>query len=262
MPVITAHACQTSYQRIGSSPKTILLLHGWRNTWQAWSFLVADLSREYTVLIPDLPGFGQSESPKQGWSTNDYIAWLQNFLEKLEIQELEAVIGHSYGGKLAGYGWLNTSTKLPPVKKGLYLLGSSGIPNRLPFFHRLLKTVLFVIPRSIKRNFFGAWRAKLYSWLDTDADYLHSTLFQEETLQKILGEDIRRRQKKPSSLPLHLFWGENDAASPLWMAYQWIRTSTASDVFVIPSGSHFAHQQNPILFKQWLQTWLQREGTK
>jgi pimeloyl-ACP methyl ester carboxylesterase len=262
MPVITAHACQTSYQRIGSSTKTILLLHGWRNNWQAWSFLIADLSKEYSVLIPDLPGFGQSESPKKGWSTNEYILWLQDFLVKLEITELEAVIGHSYGGKLAAYGWLASTCKLPLVTKGLFLVGPSGIPNSLPLLHRLLKVGLACIPKSVKRGIFGSWRTALYSWLDTDADYLHSTQFQEETLQKILGEDLRTRQKKPSNIPLHLFWGERDTASPLWMAYQWLPSSTQSEVFVFPQGTHFAHQENKDIFKQWLRTWLQAEETR
>ncbi len=257
MPVITAHHCLTKYQQIGSAKKTILLLHGWRNDWQSWSFLVPHLSGDFSVLIPDLPGFGQSESPQKGWTTKDYILWLEEFLETVGITQLEAVIGHSYGAKVAAYGWL-THSHLPPIVHGLFLVGPSGIPNRLPFFKKILKTGLSLIPKSIKRGILGKWRTGFYSLIDNDADYLHSTAFQEQTLQHILSEDIRKLIKKPSSVPLHLFWGENDTASPLWMAYEWLKTSTPSEVFVVPQGTHFAHQEFSDLFRLWLLAWSKR----
>lgn len=256
MPHKDINHCQTFYQYIGKSSKTILLLHGWRNNWQTWGNLIPWLSRQYAVLAPDLPGFGQSESPAQGWTTNDYLQWLQAFLAELEITELEAVIGHSYGGKLAGFGWLGQSLPLPPVRKGLFLIDPSGIPNSLSWPQRVVRTGLQVLPRGVKRGALGRLRARYYRLFDPDADYLQATPFQEATLRSILREDVRSAVSQPVHVPLHLCWGEKDTAMPAWMAYEWQALSHHSDVFVVPEAGHFPHHDAPELSRIWLETWL------
>ena len=256
MPRKEVKNCQTFYQHIGKSSKTILLLHGWRHDWQAWSSLVPVLSGEYSLIIPDLPGFGRSGSPEHGWSTAEYVDWLIAFLRQLEITELEAVIGHSYGGKLASFGWLKAGTQLPLVRQGLFLISPSGVPNSLPLSSRLLKRGLGLIPKSLKRGLLTPWRQKLYQQIDPDADYLRATPFQEATLNKILSEDIRQHVPKPTDLPLRLCWGELDRALPAATAYDWLKLSRQSHVFNVPSAGHTVHLEKPELFNIWLNTWL------
>jgi pimeloyl-ACP methyl ester carboxylesterase len=257
MPQLDIHHVSTFYQRIGHSKKTLLLLHGWRNDWQSWASLIPLLSQEYSLLIPDLPGFGQSGTPKSGWATNDYRQWLRAFLESQNITQLEGVIGHSYGAKLAGFTWLTShATSFPKLKSGLFLIGASGIPAHLSFPKRVLQTSLSFVPGTVKRQVLSGLRTKLYSWLDADADYFHASPFQETTLQRILSEDIRKAVLHPVTTRLHLCWGEHDNASPLWMAYHWQKLSDHSDVFVVPNTGHFPHHENPALITPWLKTWL------
>jgi len=256
MPQKEVKNCQTFYQHIGKSSKTILLLHGWRNDWQAWSSLVPVLSGEYSLIIPDLPGFGRSGSPTKGWSTEEYVDWLIAFLRQLEVTELEAVIGHSYGGKLASFGWLSAATQLPLVRQGLFLISPSGVPNSLPLTSRLLKQGLGLVPKSLKRGILVPWRQKLYQRIDPDADYLRATPFQEDTLNLILKEDIRQLVTKPSAMPLRLCWGDSDQALPADSAYEWLKLSRHSHVFIVPGAGHFPHHEQPELFNAWLNTWL------
>ena len=120
--------------------------------------------------------------------------WLEKFLDILEIDELEAVIGHSYGGKLAGYAWLISPNKLPKLKQGLFLIGPSGIPNKLSIPLKIIRQFLAFIPYQLKRGLFAPLRKKLYQTIEADADYLNLTPFQEKILRLILNEDLRKKQ--------------------------------------------------------------------
>ena len=46
------------------SGKPIILVHGWPEFWMAWLPLANQLKQKYTVLMPDLYGFGKSDKPK------------------------------------------------------------------------------------------------------------------------------------------------------------------------------------------------------
>jgi pimeloyl-ACP methyl ester carboxylesterase len=252
MPSIQVEGLQTAYQSIGRHKPTLLLLHGWGNDWQAWSNLIPVLSEKYRLIIPDLPGFGQSESPKTGWSTPRYVRWLQAFLQELEITELEAVLGHSYGGKLAAFGWLGSNaSELPILKHGILAIGPSGIPSRLTATRALLGNILPLIPAFIRRGLFGSLRTYFYKTVLDEQDYISATPFQEQTLHKILREDIRKVARE-SSVPVHFCWGERDSSVPLWMAYEYRTTSQHSDVFVVPSAGHFPHHSDTALVLNWI----------
>jgi haloacetate dehalogenase len=46
--------------RTGGSGPPLLLLHGYPETHLMWAGVAADLAREFTVVAPDLRGYGES----------------------------------------------------------------------------------------------------------------------------------------------------------------------------------------------------------
>ena len=54
----------TSYDLRGRG-KVILLLHGWGNSLQSYDLIATNLAQEYQVLRLDLPGFGQTQAPRE-----------------------------------------------------------------------------------------------------------------------------------------------------------------------------------------------------
>ncbi len=242
----------TYYQSIGRHTSTLLLLHGWNNNWEAWAPLIPELSRRHRLIIPDLPGFGQSQSPNTGWDMSKYQVWLAAFLAELKIETLTGVLGHSLGGKLAAFGWWGENVALPVVTKGFFLLDPSGITNELPWGRRALRSAIRVVPRQLKRGALAQLRRTLYTRLLHETDYYAANSFQEETLNHILLEDIRLNTQT-QDLPLHLAWGANDQATPLWMAYEFATIANHSDVFVVPQAGHFPHQERTPLILSWLE---------
>src|SRR5581483_5617755 len=64
--------------------------------------LAHTLAGERTVIVPDLPGFGRSQAPKQpeGWDTAAHAEWLAELMQKLKLERAD-LFGHSHGGRIA-----------------------------------------------------------------------------------------------------------------------------------------------------------------
>src|SRR5215813_5162439 len=58
----------------GKGATTLVLVHGWTCDDTSWAAQVPALSKHYRVITLDLPGHGQSGSPKDGKLTMDLFA--------------------------------------------------------------------------------------------------------------------------------------------------------------------------------------------
>jgi len=82
------------YVTSGSGP-AVLLLHGWPQTWYAWRRVAASLA-DYTVVMPDLRGFGNSAKPGSGYDAATMAADLRGLLSTLQLEDV-TVVGHDWG---------------------------------------------------------------------------------------------------------------------------------------------------------------------
>ncbi len=78
----------------------LVLLHGWPQTWHAWRKLVPLLAARYRLVIPDLPGLGDSSMPADGYDKNTIAADLREMCERLELGRFH-LVGHDWGGPSA-----------------------------------------------------------------------------------------------------------------------------------------------------------------
>ena len=91
---------KVNYILYGEGEYTLVLLHGWGQNIEMMKPIGNAFSKEYKVLIPDLPGFGQSIEPDTIWTMYDYVECIHGLLEKLKIKN-PILIGHSFGGKIS-----------------------------------------------------------------------------------------------------------------------------------------------------------------
>jgi pimeloyl-ACP methyl ester carboxylesterase len=93
LPGITIH-----YVREGSGPP-LLLMHGWPGFWWEWYKCVDDLARDFSVILPDLRGYGDSEKPDlkdlSKYHLNLVTEDQANLLKHLGIDRAY-VVGHDY----------------------------------------------------------------------------------------------------------------------------------------------------------------------
>src|SRR6185503_13294812 len=81
--------------------QTVVLLHGFNFSGEAWRGTIDVLAREgFRVIVPDQIGFGRSSKPKIPYNFNDMAINTRRLLESLGIDRA-AIVGHSMGGMLA-----------------------------------------------------------------------------------------------------------------------------------------------------------------
>lgn len=90
----------------GGEGMPLVLLHGFPETHLAWRYVVPELLKKYTVVCPDLRGYGQSDKPDGGKEHTDYSKRtmakdIHELMKKLG-HDTFAVAGHDRGG-LVGF---------------------------------------------------------------------------------------------------------------------------------------------------------------
>ena len=89
----------------GGQGPPVLLLHGWPQTHVAWHEIAPQLSREFTVVAPDVRGYGDSSKPK---SDASHSAYCKRAMAKDQVAVMThlgfrqfAVVGHDRGARVA-----------------------------------------------------------------------------------------------------------------------------------------------------------------
>jgi pimeloyl-ACP methyl ester carboxylesterase len=114
------NGCKLTVRRVGNGPR-MLWLHG-TDGLAEWPEMIDRLAREYTVIAPDHPGFGDSEAP--GWMDDvSDLAYL--YLELLKTLKLDGV--HVIGQSLGGWIALEMAVRSTARLKSLTLISSAGI---------------------------------------------------------------------------------------------------------------------------------------
>lgn len=91
------------WRRWGSGPRHVVLLHGAHGSWTHWIHNIRPLAERYSVLVPDLPGMGDSADPPMPALGDDLAAILADGLGRLLPADGPPahIAGFSFGTGLA-----------------------------------------------------------------------------------------------------------------------------------------------------------------
>jgi len=84
-----------------SEEPPVILLHGFQDTGDTFQFLVDAFERDWPLAAPDWRGFGRSGWSQNGYWFQDYLADLDELLERVCGKEPARLVGHSMGGNIA-----------------------------------------------------------------------------------------------------------------------------------------------------------------
>lgn len=225
-----------SYRSWGHGSNIILILHGWGASSLSWENTVRYLNpQEIRVYIPDLPGFGGSESPKVPWSVEDYANWTLRFMKNIGISS-PTVIAHSFGGRIA----ILLSNRDKDWAKKLIFCAAAGIKHQLSPKAGLIKSIAkftrhLPIPHSLKKvlyRFAGA------------TDYLKTSGVMRDTFKKVISLDLTT-YLQGIEIPVHIIWGDRDTYLPVEDAKIMQRKIRGSTIKIVTGGNHSLHLQRP-----------------
>jgi pimeloyl-ACP methyl ester carboxylesterase len=89
-----------NYVRGGHGP-TLVLLHGYPQTWYEWRTVMPALAERFTVIAPDLRGAGGSSAPRTGYDKKTMAADLHGLLTHLRLDRDINLVGHDIGTMVA-----------------------------------------------------------------------------------------------------------------------------------------------------------------
>lgn len=128
---------------IGGKGDPVVLLHGWPETWYAWRKVMPALAERYTVIVPDLRGFGDSSKPMIGYDTRTIADDIYQLVRKLGFKQIFLVghdisvpISYSYAAahredvrRLVVLEMLVPGSELEELRQGLWHFGFNKAPN-------------------------------------------------------------------------------------------------------------------------------------
>ena len=89
-----------AFRRAGQGGMPVVLLHGWPQTSFAWRRVAPLLGQAFDVVAPDLPGFGHSSKPVDGFDKKTVARLLRDLVTALGLPRI-ALVGHDLGGHVA-----------------------------------------------------------------------------------------------------------------------------------------------------------------
>lgn len=159
---VTASGVRLRVVERGSGPK-LVLLHSLFMDHSTWDGVASELSTDYCVITPDLPGYGESEKPAPSRFAYDIDAFTSAIADLYAGLSLgrATVIGHGLGGAIA----LTLAARHPELVSELVVVDALADSARPWLYSRLAQLPLagsLVFKQLIGRGLFGAYFRELF----------------------------------------------------------------------------------------------------
>jgi len=90
-------AVNLHYVRDGGPGETVILMHGWPQTWASWIEVMPLLAQDYDVIAVDIRGAGKSDTPDGGYDKKTMAGDVLGLMDELGIESAN-IVGHDIGG--------------------------------------------------------------------------------------------------------------------------------------------------------------------
>jgi len=221
-----------------------LLLHGWGSNKESFAAIQKEIPNSLSI---DLPGFGKTPQPKKSWTVEDYANFVKNFIIKVQLGDIDTVLGHSFGGRVAVEA-ISHGTFMP---KFLCLTGTPIIREKKKensFLLSLGRIVKSLPGGTFARSFYYKKILGVEDYLDAEKSGMKST-FINVINKEALGD------LKKIDIPILFLWGENDQTITIDQAYLASNQVVKGKVDLVPKADHFAFVDAPDIFVNKFNTW-------
>ena len=207
----TKEDTKISFRQWGEAGPILVMLHGGYGSWMHWLNNVSELCKNFRIVVPDMPGFGESELLPYLPSLDQYAQILVDALDELLPEEQYSLVGFSFGSAIGSHMMKFAGDKV----KRLTLVGYNRTGN-MPFKRPKMKSWRDV---SSKEELFAAQRFNLSVMMLHKEEKIDDLAITVQTLNtrggKVRSLDIVATHDLPSRLlevnkPIDIIWGEFD----------------------------------------------------
>ncbi|MCA1401485.1 alpha/beta hydrolase [Bradyrhizobium sp. BRP56] len=265
---IRANGAAFHVARTGTG-RPLLLLHGWPEFWLTWRPVMARLTDRYTLIAPDLRGFGDSDKPQGAYGPDQHTDDMLALLDALGVDKA-GVVGHDVGGAVMQ----PLARKAPDRIAGLFFFDfvypgigpRMAAPDRLNHiwyqsFHQMeMAPALVGASRDSCRTYIGHflhnWSHRKAAFDDVVEDFAdnffkpgnlaggfaHYRASHAGRVKMMQGE---APALPPIAVPTCIRWAEHDPLFPYAWTDRLGETFSNLDLGMFPDVGHFPHREDP-----------------
>lgn len=247
--------------------KPLLLIHGWPQHWYIWRKIIPLLANDYHLIMPDLPGFGWSDPPKNDDFRKEQLARAMiDLLDALHLKQV-TLVGHDWGGWIGFLACLQKSEKFHnylalgitnPLTNAKLTFSQSfrflyQIPIALPFIgETLLRFFPSLTEWALKKCIFrkdilSQKELELYSHVLQDPlkAKASSLMYRTFLLQELIPILRGKYKQQKLLVPTRLLIGENDPVIHPSLFTKLHKASNTLAIEIIPHCGHFIPEEQP-----------------
>lgn len=240
----------------GGHGDPLIVVHGGANGAGAWMENVEELAKNYTIYVPDLPGFGHSQPMEGNYYIPELVEFVDDFSHSLGLKSFH-LMGHSLGGGVA----LSYVLRFPHKIKKLVLISSMCLGKEIALWVRVLSRSALI--RSIGAVVIGIlkgvkWVAeKLFAGVEFVLPFSRVSIHLGSRMTTLKEQTtVLANRLSEIMVPTLVIWGAKDPIVPVKQAYAAGRLIPGCQVKVFEGCGHSVYRQRILEFSLLLTAFL------
>ncbi|HEX8566093.1 MAG TPA: alpha/beta fold hydrolase [Pyrinomonadaceae bacterium] len=236
--------------------QTIILLHGYGDSWFSYSRVLSQLDAKYRVFTLDQRGHGDSDRPEKGYKFDDFASDVVAFMDAKNIKRA-VVVGHSMGSFVAQ----GVALAAPERVEKLVLIGTATTVKNDAVFE-LQKAIVELrdsVPPEFVRDFVVSTSSPTLpkDFLDgaiAAAGKLPARVWRE-TMTGMMAADYKAKLDRIKA-PTLIIWGDKETIF-LRSEQDLLKAKISDSVLnVYPGTGHSPHWERPEQFAKDLEAFM------
>jgi len=258
--------------RVEGKGQPVVLLHGFGEDGNVWNEQIAYLQAYCQLIIPDIPGSGQSAlldneaaiNAEQGISISDYAHCIQALLQHEQVNQC-TMLGHSMGGyitlafaglfpqQLTAFGLVHSTAFADNEEKkanrlrGIDMMHQYGV-------HAFLKST---IPNLFSKKFKEEHPEKVTALIEDSKQFTVAAC--EQYYRAMMNRPDRTFVLKDNLLPVLFVIGTEDVAAPMKDVLQQVYLPKNSYIHLLDNVGHMGMWEASAAVNKHLHTFICRE---
>jgi len=234
----------------------LVLIHGWPSSCLLWRHMIPELSKNFFIVAPDLPGHGKSDKPGNIPYDLEFLReFIRDFYDAMDLAKANLVV-HDLGG-MAG---LSFAVHHRDRLEKLVVMNTSPYSD----WHYMLSFTIFLLKQSLLTPLF--LNETIFKRILSDGFYDKSlvspslvTLFRSpwanspegrQAFSKTIAIPPARMVESPGTLstidtPTLILWGKKDKFFPFRTAQKLQKNIPNAKLIGIEKAGHFLQEEQP-----------------
>jgi len=237
---VTVNGCRTHLRR-GGKGKPLLYLHGASGAPVILPFM-EKLAERFDVLVPEHPGYGQSDEPEWLENIHDVAYFYLDFLKQLDLKEV-VLVGTSMGGWTAMEIAVRSTARLSQV----VLVSPAGIaaPNVK------VADIFLMAPEEVVRAIYhDASIAEKLLAVPPTPEAIDLGLKNRHTTARLAWEPRFHDPHLPKWLhridvPVKVVWGDKDRIIPVGFVDEYRKLLPKAQFHIMQNAGHLPQVEKP-----------------